>query len=148
MQFGNSVGNFGSSAFRRPFGDDLAAGMSKLVAHLPHSMQIVHTWSEKGVYPTEFVTETHLSTKPRSNLYVDQPLLYVVDALLAVWDPPDHQIEAASGEEVLVGGVVLPLPAKVPRPANIEQPSDDIRSHPLADPAAGFRGATWRGVPT
>ena len=50
MQFGNIAGNFGGSAFRRPFGHDSACGLSKLVALLPNSMQIVHNWSEKGVY--------------------------------------------------------------------------------------------------
>ena len=50
MQLGNSAGNFGGSAFRRPFGHDSAAGLSKLVALFPNSMQIVNNWSEKGVY--------------------------------------------------------------------------------------------------
>ena len=49
MQFGNSAGNFGGSAFRRPFGHESEGGLSKLVALLPNSMQIVYTWSEKGV---------------------------------------------------------------------------------------------------
>ena len=49
MRFGNSAGNFGGSAFRRSFGHDSVAGLSKLVALLPNSMQIVHNWSEKGV---------------------------------------------------------------------------------------------------
>ena len=49
MHFGNSVGNVDGSAVRRPFGHDSAAGMSKLVAFLPNSMQIVQNWSEKGV---------------------------------------------------------------------------------------------------
>ena len=35
--------------FRRPLGHDSAGGLSKLVALLPNSMQIVHDWSEKGV---------------------------------------------------------------------------------------------------
>ena len=34
-QFGNSAGNFGGSAVRRPVGHDSAAGMSKLVALFP-----------------------------------------------------------------------------------------------------------------
>ena len=46
MQFGNSAGNFGGLAFRW---HDSAGGLSKLVALLPNSMQIVHYWSEKGV---------------------------------------------------------------------------------------------------
>ena len=50
MQFENSAGNFGGSAFWRPFGHDSACGLSKLVALLPNSMQIVHNWSEKGVH--------------------------------------------------------------------------------------------------
>ena len=49
MQFGNSAGNFGGSAFQRPVGHDSACVLSKLVALLPNSMQIVHNWSEKGV---------------------------------------------------------------------------------------------------
>ena len=49
MQFGNSAGNFGGSALRRPVGHDSAAAMSKLVALLPNYMQIVQNWSEKGV---------------------------------------------------------------------------------------------------
>ena len=49
MQFGKSAGNFGGSVFRRPFGHDLVCGLSKFVALLPNSMQIVHNWSEKGV---------------------------------------------------------------------------------------------------
>ena len=47
MQFGNSAGNFGGSAFRRPFGHGSADGLSKLVARLPNPMQIVHNWSGK-----------------------------------------------------------------------------------------------------
>ena len=47
MQFGNSACNFGGSAFQRPFGHDSVGGLSKLIALLPHSMQIVHYWSEK-----------------------------------------------------------------------------------------------------
>ena len=50
MHFGNSAGNFGGSAVRRPVGHDSAAAMSKLVALLPNYMQIVQNWSEKGVY--------------------------------------------------------------------------------------------------
>ena len=50
MQFGNSAGNFGGPAFQRPFGHDSASGLSKLVAILPNSMQIVHNWSGKCVY--------------------------------------------------------------------------------------------------
>ena len=49
MHFGNSAGNFGGSALRRPVGHDSAAAMSKLVALLPNCMQIVQNWSEKGV---------------------------------------------------------------------------------------------------
>ena len=49
MQFGNSAGNFGGSAFRRTFGHHSACGLSNLVVLLPNSMQIVHNWSEKGV---------------------------------------------------------------------------------------------------
>ena len=49
MHFGNSAGNFGGSAVRRPVGHDSAAAMSKLVALLPNYMQIVQNWSEKGV---------------------------------------------------------------------------------------------------
>ena len=40
MHFGNSEGNFGGSAVRRPVGHDSAAAMSKLVALLPNYMQI------------------------------------------------------------------------------------------------------------
>ena len=50
MHFGNSAGNFGGSAVRRSFGHDSAAVMSKLIALLLNAMQIVHSWSEKGVY--------------------------------------------------------------------------------------------------
>ena len=50
MHFGNSAGNFGGSAVRRPVGHDSAAAMTKLVALLPNYMQIVQNWSEKGVY--------------------------------------------------------------------------------------------------
>ena len=50
MHFGNSAGNFGGSAFRRPVGHGSAAAMSKLVALLPNYIQIVQNWSEKGVY--------------------------------------------------------------------------------------------------
>ena len=50
MHFGNSAGNFGGSAVRRPVGHDSAAAMSKLVALLPNSVQIVQNWSEKGVF--------------------------------------------------------------------------------------------------
>ena len=49
MHFGNSAGNFGGSAVRRPVGHGSAAAMSKLVALLPNYMQIVQNWSEKGV---------------------------------------------------------------------------------------------------
>ena len=49
MQFGNSPSDFGGTAFRRPFVHDSACGLSKLVALLPNSMQIVHNLSEKGV---------------------------------------------------------------------------------------------------
>ena len=49
MHFGNSAGNFGGSAVRRPVGHDSAAAMSKLVALLPNYMQIVQNWSKKGV---------------------------------------------------------------------------------------------------
>ena len=49
MHFGNSAGNFGGTAVRRPVGHDSAAAMSKLVALLPNYMQIVQNWSEKGV---------------------------------------------------------------------------------------------------
>ena len=49
MDFGNGAGNFGGSAVRRPFGRDSAAGMSKLVALLPDSTQVVQNPSEKGV---------------------------------------------------------------------------------------------------
>ena len=52
MHFGNSAGNFGGSAVRRPVGHDSAAAMSKLVALLPNYMQIIQNWSEKGVYCT------------------------------------------------------------------------------------------------
>ena len=48
--FGNSAGDFGGSAVRRPFGHDSAVGLQKLVALLPNSMLIVQNWSEKGVY--------------------------------------------------------------------------------------------------
>ena len=39
MHFGNSAGNFGGSAVRRPVRHDSAAATSKLVALLPNSMQ-------------------------------------------------------------------------------------------------------------
>ena len=48
MHFGNSAGNFGDSAVRRPVGHDSAAAMSKLVALLPNCMQIVQNQQEKG----------------------------------------------------------------------------------------------------
>ena len=50
MHFGNSAGNFGESALRRPVGHDSAVAMSKLVALLSNYMQIVQNWSEKGVF--------------------------------------------------------------------------------------------------
>ena len=50
MHFGNSAGNFGGSAVRRPVGHDPEAAMSKLVALLLNYMQIVQNWSEKGVH--------------------------------------------------------------------------------------------------
>ena len=53
MQFENSAGNFGGSAFRRPVGHDSVCGLSKLVALLPKYMQIVYNWSGKGVYGTD-----------------------------------------------------------------------------------------------
>ena len=40
MQFGNSAGNFGSSAVRRPFGHDSAVVLSKLVVLLPNYLFI------------------------------------------------------------------------------------------------------------
>ena len=49
MHFGNSAGNFGGSAVRRPVGHGSAAAMSKLVALLPNYIQIVQNWAEKGV---------------------------------------------------------------------------------------------------
>ena len=49
MHFGNSAGNFGGSAVRRPFGHNSAVGMSTLVALLPNFMQIVQNWLEEGV---------------------------------------------------------------------------------------------------
>ena len=55
MHFGNSAGNFGGSAVRRPVGHDSAAAMSKLVALLPNYMQIVQNWSEKGVEMRDFL---------------------------------------------------------------------------------------------
>ena len=48
-------------------------------------------------------------------LDVDQPLLDLVDPLLTVRDLPEHEVEASTGEEVLMGGVVLLLATKVPR---------------------------------
>ena len=56
MQYGNSAGNFDGLAFRRPLGHDSAGRLSKLVALLPNSMQIVHNWSEKGVAGTPIYT--------------------------------------------------------------------------------------------
>ena len=50
-----------------------------------------------------------------SRLDVDEPLLHLCDALLAVGHLPHDEVEAALGEEVLVRRVVLVLPAKVPR---------------------------------
>ena len=47
--FGDSAGNFGGSAFRRPFVHDSAVGLSKLVALLPNPIMIVLNWSEKSV---------------------------------------------------------------------------------------------------
>ena len=52
MDIGNSAGNFGGSAVRRPVGHDSAAAMSKFVALLPNYMQIVQNWSGKCVYLT------------------------------------------------------------------------------------------------
>ena len=50
MHFGNSAGNFGGSAVRRPVGHDTVAAMSKLSKSLlPNYKQIVQNWSEKGV---------------------------------------------------------------------------------------------------
>ena len=60
MHFGNSVGDFGGSAVRRPVGHDSAAAMSKLVALLPNYIQIVQNWSEKGV--NSLYTTGRLST--------------------------------------------------------------------------------------
>ena len=51
MHFGNSAGNLGGSAVRRPVAHDAAVAMSKLVALLPNYMQIVQNWSENGVIP-------------------------------------------------------------------------------------------------
>ena len=50
-----------------------------------------------------------------SRLDVDEPLLHLCDALLAVGHLPHDEVEAALREEVLVRRVVLVLPAKVPR---------------------------------
>ena len=47
MQFGNSAGNFGG---RSGMIRCALCSLTKLVALLPNSMQIVHNWSEKGVY--------------------------------------------------------------------------------------------------
>ena len=61
MHFGNSAGNFGGSAVRRPVGHDSAAAMSKLVALLPNYMHIVQNGSEKGVYSLAPVTLSDLA---------------------------------------------------------------------------------------
>ena len=58
MQFGNSTGNFVGSAVRRPVGHDSTGGLSKLVALIRNSMQIVHDSSEKGVVPWSRPTES------------------------------------------------------------------------------------------
>ena len=76
MQFGNSAGNFGVSAFRLPFGNDSTDGLSILVALLPNSMQIVHNWSEKGVYSGE--TTVGIYYIPT----VVSPLLFTLYSLL------------------------------------------------------------------
>ena len=57
MHSGNSAGNFGGTAVRRPVGHDSAVAMSKLVALLPNYMQIVQNWSEKGVVRQGFRLE-------------------------------------------------------------------------------------------
>ena len=54
VHFGNSAGNFGGSAVRRPVGYDSEAAMSKLVALLPNYMQTVQNWSEKGVVTSTY----------------------------------------------------------------------------------------------
>ena len=50
----------------------------------------------------------------RPGLNVYQPLLYFIDAFFPVRNAPKDQVETASGEEILVGGVVLLLSPKVP----------------------------------
>ena len=47
-----------------------------------------------------------------SRLYVDEPLLHLCDALLAVGHLPHDEVEAALREEVLVRRVVLVLGCK------------------------------------
>ena len=68
MHFGNSAGNFGGSAVRRPVGHDSAAAMSKLVALLPNYMQIVQNWSEKGVNPYLSGSSVHVILSPPSTV--------------------------------------------------------------------------------
>ena len=62
MHFGNSAGNFGGSAVRRPVGHDSAAAMSKLVALLQNYMQIVQNWSEKDVEGALFISIRYFLT--------------------------------------------------------------------------------------
>ena len=60
MHFGNSAGNFGGTAVRRPVGHDSAAAMSKLLALLPNYMQIAQNWSEKGLLSLFYLTILYL----------------------------------------------------------------------------------------
>ena len=79
MHFGNSAGNFGSSAVRRPVGNDLAAAMLKLVALLPNYTQIVQNWSKKGVYTPKMNALCRLGcTVTNFVRCVKQQMLYAV----------------------------------------------------------------------
>ena len=79
MHFGNSAGNFGGSAVRRPVGYDSAAAMSKLVALLPNYMKILQNWSEKGVVPRLQMVYRELlyvyTIDPRSGDFRDLPMI-------------------------------------------------------------------------
>ena len=80
------------------------------------------TWKFYSIITLSALTEANSARGQRtairslSNLNIDQPLLNIVDALLTIRYPPNHQVEATTGEEVLVCGVVLPLAAEIPRP--------------------------------
>ena len=49
-----------------------------------------------------------------ADLYIKEPRFEFFGSLHAMGDVPDGQVEGASGEEALVGGVVLFLSSKIP----------------------------------